>query len=625
MDLKDYTNLYHLSKTLRFRLIPVGETSKNIERYIKQDETRNDEVKILKQIIARFDKKFIEESLEGFKLDKLEELANKIVKNPKDDTSQKEINNLKKDLRQQIYNQFEKSAVKIGKKLKDITAGEIVKIIKETTFEINLTDEEQQIINNFQGFSTYISDYAKNRENIYSAEEIPSAVAYRMINENFVRFIHNISAISDALSVFNEDEKNKLQNNFEDSLGGLSKLSEVNTYNELLLQKGIDNYNHVIGGYTLESGEKIQGLNELINLYNQKNKKHKLKLVKTLDKQILGDSESISFVLEAYESDNEVLNEISDFYTKKLNNQVTVIKQVFNNLEKYDKNKIYIKNGSSIASLSNTALGVWNLLDSLISEKYDFENGYKETKTYAENKKRYLKNIAGYSIEYLQDLVDTTELDVQKNDLVKSISKEISDSCLTIKKDYELIKKLLDGEVELSKKLSHDEENITKIKSFLDSWKDLQRKLNCFYDGEEVEIDNEFINSINGYKALGRSINSIYNKTRNYLTKKPFSRDKIKISFNTPTLLDGWDVNKEEDNLGVLLYKEEKYYLGIIDSRDKKIFGDAPECTSNNYFEKVIYKQIPNAARYFSSKQINPTSPPENIKRYLSSGFDKKK
>ena len=38
----------------------------------------------------------------------------------------------------------------------------------------------------------------------------------------------------------------------------------------------------------------------------------------------------------------------------------------------------------------------------------------------------------------------------------------------------------------------------------------------------------------------------------------------------------------------------------------------------------MVYKQIPSCAKYYSSKQICPTNPPENIKKYLSKEFDKK-
>ena len=82
-----------------------------------------------------------------------------------------------------------------------------------------------------------------------------------------------------------------------------------------------------------------------------------------------------------------------------------------------------------------------------------------------------------------------------------------------------------------------------------------------------------------------KDIIPLYNKTRNYLTQKAYSTEKIKLNFECPTLLNGWDLNKEEANLGVILLKNEKYYLGIINPYCKKIFKiqEKDSNSENNY------------------------------------------
>jgi CRISPR-associated protein Cpf1 len=61
-----------------------------------------------------------------------------------------------------------------------------------------------------------------------------------------------------------------------------------------LNQKGIDAYNLILGGESLEDGTKIQGLNEFINLYRQQNQLDRKQMpnVKVLFKQILSDRET---------------------------------------------------------------------------------------------------------------------------------------------------------------------------------------------------------------------------------------------------------------------------------------------------------------------------------------------
>ena len=46
-------------------------------------------------------------------------------------------------------------------------------------------------------------------------------------------------------------------------------ISKWSSFNKCLSQKGIEYYNSLIGGKTLEGGQKIQGLNEILNGYRQ--------------------------------------------------------------------------------------------------------------------------------------------------------------------------------------------------------------------------------------------------------------------------------------------------------------------------------------------------------------------
>ena len=118
-------------------------------------------------------------------------------------------------------------------------------------------------------------------------------------------------------------------------------------------------------------------------------------------------------------------------------------------------------------------------------------------------------------------------------------------------------------------------------------------------------------------------MNLIYNKVRNYITKKPYSNEKLKLNFQNPQFLGGWDKNKEKDYRTVLLKKDGKYFLGVMEKGNNKIFDSFPEDAESS-FEKMEYKYINGTSKYFSSKQINPQNPPENIKKYLSKDFDKK-
>lgn len=68
---KDFTNLYSLSKTLRFELKPIGATAANIERdgILEDDRHRAESYLDMKKIIDCYHKKFIDSSLSGLVLE----------------------------------------------------------------------------------------------------------------------------------------------------------------------------------------------------------------------------------------------------------------------------------------------------------------------------------------------------------------------------------------------------------------------------------------------------------------------------------------------------------------------------------------------------------------------------
>ena len=57
--MKNFTNLYSLSKTLRFELKPIGNTLENMAHVIEQDEHRAESYKLVKKIIDQYHRQFI--------------------------------------------------------------------------------------------------------------------------------------------------------------------------------------------------------------------------------------------------------------------------------------------------------------------------------------------------------------------------------------------------------------------------------------------------------------------------------------------------------------------------------------------------------------------------------------
>lgn len=106
-DFQDFTNLYSLSKTLRFELIPTKETLSNIESkgFLSNDKKRAEDYKRVKSIIDEYHKQYIKNRLECFELqyenrgkqDSLQEYYDSI-KTSNNDATEKIQNALRKQI-----------------------------------------------------------------------------------------------------------------------------------------------------------------------------------------------------------------------------------------------------------------------------------------------------------------------------------------------------------------------------------------------------------------------------------------------------------------------------------------------------------------------------------------------
>ena len=210
---KRFTNLYPVSKTLKFELKPIGKTLENIEKndILERDEERATAYKNVKKIIDEFHKRYIEQKLSDFKLEQkqLEEYY-MLYHLPNTDAKQRtELPKIEEILRKQISERFTKDEYYkrlFGKELIREDLAEFVNtlyyenIIRNESKNKQLTDSEiEQIkekrlqeIAQFNDFTIYFTGYHDTRKNMYVAEEKATSIAHRMINENLPKFIDNM-------------------------------------------------------------------------------------------------------------------------------------------------------------------------------------------------------------------------------------------------------------------------------------------------------------------------------------------------------------------------------------------------------------------------------------------------
>lgn len=634
-SMKDLTGQYSLSKTLRFELKPIGKTLEHIEQkgLLTQDEQRAEEYELMKGIIDRYHKAFITMCLRNCKikvnntddeLDSLEEYSSLLSKSKRDADDEDKLEKIKENLRKQIVNAF-----KSGNTYGDLFKKEL---IKNHLPDFVTDEEEKQVVEHFCNFTTYFTGFHDNRKNMYSDEAKSTAIAYRLIHENFPRFFDNLRSFakiseSEVANRFPEIESAfSLYLNVEH----IADMFHVDYFPVVLTQEQIDVYNNIIGGKTEEDGTKIQGINEYINLYNQHHPDVKLPFLKPLYKMILSDKVALSWLPEEFENDEEMLTAINDFYKSVqpviFGDDENCIRHLLTNIAEYNTDHIYISNDLGLTGISQQLFDQYSIFEDAIKD--ELRRNVKQTPKEKRNPelleeriKNLFKKEKSFSISYLDSLIkdkgeDTIESYYAKLGAFDRDGKQTVNLLTQIEMAYIAAKEVLDGKYD---NINQSEEATKYIKDLLDAFKSLQHYIKPLLgSGEEAEKDNVFSSQLlNVWEALD-VLTPLYNKVRNWLTRKPYSTKKIKLNFENAQLLGGWDMNKEADYASVLLRKNNQYYLAIMDKKHNHAFDIETLPSDGACFEKIDYKLLPGANKmlpkvFFSKSRINEFAPSTDI------------
>lgn len=701
MKYTDFTNLFSLQKTLRFELIPQGPTEEKIKKLqeegglglLQRDQNRAENYKKAKKIIDVFHRHQIEEGLAlidfaalecindleyiGNNLHKTEFLDEKEKEKASDNLS-KAQENLRKAIASVLTGSARKGSAKQNtayKKLADrfklLNGKELFDPAKNNEFlkvsqEAGHSETEfRDTIGYFKGFTTYFSGFNENRKNMYSDGAEVTAIGNRIVHENLPRYLDNILVFEKIRSQLPASDLKDVRSD----LGLKKEISfffKIENFQNFLNQSGIDMYNMALGGFFLEdSKEKKQGLNEKINLYNQKHPEARLPFLKPLYKQILSETKELSFRPEPFETDREMLAAIEDFWENNIRNaenpyyrtKFNLLNTFQNSTKKFksmkdDELKGVFVDAKRLSNLSHQALGEWDILKTALRAKFlDAHNDESSTALERGVTSHLAKPY--YSIAELDAALDLYFQQVESSDnprnrkslrdffnsglFVESvllpndgksgnISNE-SDETVEVEKDimttihekYRAISPLLKDKANGNDSLHQDKDKVGKIKEFLESLKTLQRHLSFLHtEGNDGEKNGDFYVLWDSCYAAIQSLNPLYNKVRNRLTRKPFSQEKLKLNFDSSTLLAGWDLNKETTNLSIILKKDGLYYLGIMDKQNNHLFEGIPEAKSNNTYRKLNYKLLPGPNKmlpkvFFSEKGRETYKPANHI------------
>lgn len=652
-SLKDFTKLYSLSKTLKFELCPIGATLSNIKKngLLEEDQHRADSYKLVKKIIDRYHKAYIEKRLAGFQLqnesngeeDSLEEFFLFYHLKNADPARKKKLETVSTNLRKKVAEQLTASEEykRIDKK----------ELIKTDLLSFVTTEEEKLLVKEFNDFTTYFTGFHENRKNMYSAEAKSTAISYRLINENLPRFIDNVDTFAKvAIVPAIREGFASLCANLEEYLSdtNLAEVFSLPYFSKVITQKQIEAYNALVGGKSLENGTKIQGLNEIINLYNQRHSRtERLPKFKPLYKQILSDRDAVSWLPEEFKSDEDMLENIEQCYMNlsesvlgQSTKEKTSLKYLLEHLDIYDLEHVYVSSGLMLTDISQRKFGSWSFIQNAVEWEYALRNPKKKRESdekYAERRQKYFNSFKSFSIAYLNKCIalighDDLSTVGKVEEYFAALGKREDEVNLFDKIDqaYAQVKDLLNTPYPKEKNLAQDGDNVEKIKALLDAIKTLQHFVKPLLGiGDEPGKDERFYGELNALWLYLDAVTPLYNKVRNRMTRKPYSEEKIKLNFQNSTLLDGWDVNKEKDNTSVILRKDGLYYLAIMNKKFNQVFSLKNLPSTGVCYEKMEYKLLPDSYRmfpkvFFSKSRIGEFNPSDDILESYNKGTHKK-
>jgi len=643
-DYEKFTNLYSLSKTLRFELKPIWKTKKLLDE--KNSEIFPNDKRILeiyqdiiKPCMNKLHSYFIEASLWDIDIKLPDDILSKYKKDKKD--FEKIQKKLAKNIKEYMWNynfynakwyqQLKDGKTILWKKWEIWLLSEIFgkEIYENSQYkDLNWKTYKELIEKYFKWFFTYLSTFNENRNNLYKDDLKWSRITSRILKDNLPRFLENIivykSKLKEKLNL-TDDEK---------------QIFDINNFHKYLNQTWIDNYNEI-----------SWDINSKINEYNQQNNlkgSKKIPYLQILYKQILWESKKqdiLDFVENIIESEDELENTLEQFI-KQENDKTKIIEDIFYKFDidkfknEYDLSWTYLKRWS-LKVFSNRYLNNWSVLESLLPKR---DNKWKEKKWKTKD-----DVISLADIKESLDNVSMERNDLFKKWIIKWLKTNFDEFITLIFEDLQKLIKEKENSKEILKKtlLEWDfKENIKSekteykdqeykpkqtIKDYLDKVLGIYGIVNYFslqkWQFENKENIDKEDKDIFFYTKLDKFLLDyypfkIYNSIRNYLTKKPYKQNKVKLNFDNSTLLNGWDKNKESSNYGVILRKDNKYFLAVMKKWDTNIFDKSKFSDIYNidwdYYEKMDYKLLPWPNKmlpkvFFSKSKIDFFQPDKEI------------
>lgn len=626
-DFSEFVAISKVQKTLRNELRPTPLTMKHIKQkgIITEDEYKTQQSLELKRIADGYYRDYITHKLNDTNnLDfrnLFEAIEEKYKKNDKDNRDKLDL--VEKSKRGEIA-----KLLSADDNFKSMFEAKLITQLLPVYVEQNYIGEDKEkaleTIALFKGFTTYFTDYFNIRKNMFKENGGASSICYRIVNVNASIFYDNLKTFmcikekAETEIALIEEELIELLDSWR-----LEHIFSEDYYNELLVQKGIDYYNQICGD-----------VNKHMNLYCQQNKlKANVFKMTKLQKQIMGISEKAFEIPPMYQNDEEVYAAFNGFISRL--EEVKLIDRLGNVLQNsniYDTAKIYI-NARCYTNVSSYVYGGWGVIESAI-ERYWYNTIAGKGQSKAKKIEKAKKDNKFMSVKELDSIVSDYEPDYFNASNMDDDNSGRAFSGHGVLGYFNKMSKLLANmslhtiTYDSGDSLIENKETALNIKKDLDDIMSIYHWLQTFIIDEVVEKDNAFYAELEDIYYELENVVTLYDRIRNYVTRKPYSTQKFKLNFASPTLASGWSRSKEFDNNAIILLRNNKYYIAIFNVNnkpDKQIIKGSEEQRLSTDYKKMVYNLLPGPNKMLpwvfiksntGKRDYNPSS-------YILEGYEK--
>lgn len=626
-DFSEFVAISKVQKTLRNELRPTPLTMKHIKQkgIITEDEYKTQQSLELKRIADGYYRDYITHKLNDTNnLDfrnLFEAIEEKYKKNDKDNRDKLDL--VEKSKRGEIA-----KLLSADDNFKSMFEAKLITQLLPVYVEQNYIGEDKEkaleTIALFKGFTTYFTDYFNIRKNMFKENGGASSICYRIVNVNASIFYDNLKTFmcikekAETEIALIEEELTELLDSWR-----LEHIFSEDYYNELLAQKGIDYYNQICGD-----------VNKHMNLYCQQNKlKANVFKMTKLQKQIMGISEKAFEIPPMYQNDEEVYAAFNGFISRL--EEVKLIDRLGNVLQNsniYDTAKIYI-NARCYTNVSSYVYGGWGVIESAI-ERYWYNTIAGKGQSKAKKIEKAKKDNKFMSVKELDSIVSDYEPDYFNASNMDDDNSGRAFSGHGVLGYFNKMSKLLANmslhtiTYDSGDSLIENKETALNIKKDLDDIMSIYHWLQTFIIDEVVEKDNAFYAELEDKYYELENVVTLYDRIRNYVTRKPYSTQKFKLNFASPTLASGWSRSKEFDNNAIILLRNNKYYIAIFNVNnkpDKQIIKGSEEQRLSTDYKKMVYNLLPGPNKMLpwvfiksntGKRDYNPSS-------YILEGYEK--